>query len=323
MILYLSLQGWLSWCKKEHRTLIIFIVATLGLMTFWGVSLTSPFFLGLFKQSRFFASVLVLSETMSFICLVLLAASWWEKRNESLKLNSGVIGRTQPQCQVCTHTSLSYFPAQKTSDRRKWLSMALSSSGGLDCRSFSISSHSYPEIDVEGLAGPREEIDLNDNVNPFADPSNEGSPHNLDLSLPESDIVEESSQTIIEDAIHRSSSIIDNPFSPNSFLSRPPLARGSIQSEYISELAEYEILSREETSGNEAFECEMLTPQNDDGQETAAWTLTRHGTLESIATYSTLPSYHSRDSRTVLESESPQNPSLPSFRPLPSVILPT
>lgn len=287
-------------------------------MIFWGIPLSSPFFLGLFKQSRFFAGVLVLSETTSAICLVLLVVFWWEKRKECVNLTLGVTrGTPQPQCQVCSDAS--HFPAQKVSDIRKRLSTALSAKDGLDRRSSSISSRSYPEIDVERLAESRE-IDFPENANPFADPNNEDSPHNLDLSLPESDIVEETSQTIIEDAICRSSSIMDNPFSPNISLSRP-MARGSIQSEDLPEIVEYEILQREETSWNEAVE--PLTPQNDDSQETAAGMLTRHDTFESIATYSTLPSYHSRDSKAVIESAPAQMPSLPLFRPLSSITLTT
>ncbi|KAE9402655.1 hypothetical protein BT96DRAFT_1017416 [Gymnopus androsaceus JB14] len=281
------------------------------LILLWDLALISPFFSGLFKQSHFYASVLVLSEVLSAISLALLAVSWWKKSNEIGHSSAHKIASLERESRIFGAIDGLKLDHQRSSD---------STPLPLD----------YPENDVERLEG-LEEIDSN--PNPFSD---EYQARSSDSSLPPERVAEE----IVESSVTE----LANPFLASSLDPRPSLTlaeerpdslvlRGSFLSEGISDLADYETLPHEHSSPESppvrpgledhrpasAVEVsEPPTPQD----ENEGWTGTvrmRHDTLESNATYATLPSYRSRASAgDLLESEPPQIPPLPSFRPLPS-----
>ncbi|KAE9402657.1 hypothetical protein BT96DRAFT_936928 [Gymnopus androsaceus JB14] len=184
----------------------------------------------------------------------------------------------------------------------------------------------YPENDVERLEG-LEEIDSN--PNPFSD---EYQARNSDLSPPpERDVVEEISRSTVETGAYGSSSITEpaNPFR-SSLDPRPGptlaeeypdslVLRGSFLSEVISDFTDIPRSGLENDRSGSAVEVWESPIPRDENEGWTGTVLMRHDTLESNATYATLPSYRSRVSAgDLLESEPPRIPPLPSFRPLHS-----
>ncbi|KAE9402654.1 hypothetical protein BT96DRAFT_535616 [Gymnopus androsaceus JB14] len=280
-----------------------------------------------FQQPRFFTLVLALSGGLSVIeSLALFAVFWWKRSNEVGRSSAHQIGLVKRESRIIG-------PIDGLDHSRS--STALLSTPALH----------HPETDVERLEG-LEEMDSNNYPNSSSVSNDDYHPRNSDLSLPpERDVVEEISQSnVVNDAAAYHSSYVTEPANPSlasSLDPRPSLIlaeerpdslvlRGSFLSEGISDLADDEILSPPpirqglEDDHRSASAVEVSEPSTSQNEQ--EWTGTvrmRHDTLESNATYATLPSYRSMASAGALLEYAPaQLPPLSTLRPLPSAPLP-